>query len=170
LYFRITIYLRAVHSREKFSLSQDVAFCLSFELFWTRSLIACIRGESIFHSGMNLKLGARCRMLARTGCCMLTRSVDPQASRSSTWLKPEFSMLSSELRLMHWLCKHFSMDGEEECEILAPMPKAELETRKAFTLLFCTVVWGFPPWGYPEIFIFTWWIGELSINVMTCLR
>jgi hypothetical protein len=31
------------------------------------------------------------------------------------------------------------MDGEAECEILAPMPKAEWETRKPFTSLFCSV-------------------------------
>jgi hypothetical protein len=75
LYFRIIVYLRAVYSGKKFALGQDVAFCLNFELFWTRSLIACIKGESIIHCGMNLKLWARCGMLARTGWYMLTRSV-----------------------------------------------------------------------------------------------
>jgi hypothetical protein len=139
LYFRITIYLRAVHSRKKFALSQDVAFRLSFELFWTRSLIVCIRGENIFHCGMNLKLWAKCGMLARIGCYVLTRSGHPQASHSSTCLKLKFSPLSSELRLIFCLCKHFSMDGEAECEILSPMPKAELETRKPFSPLFSRV-------------------------------
>jgi hypothetical protein len=166
LYFRITICLRTVHSMKKFALSQDVTLCLSFELFCTRSLTACGRGESIFHCGMKLKLRARCEMLARTGCFMLTSSGDPLASHSSIWLKPEFSTLSSELRLMYWLCKQCSVVGETECEILSPMPKAELETRKPFTPLFSRVDWGFPPWVYPAIFTFRGWIGELSMNVM----
>jgi hypothetical protein len=47
LYFRITLYLRAVHRRNMFALSQDVDFCLTYELFLTTFLIACIKVESI---------------------------------------------------------------------------------------------------------------------------
>jgi hypothetical protein len=68
-------YFKGVHSEKKFVFSQDVTFCLGFEIFWKRTLADGRYDESTLHCGMNLNLGARGVKLAWKGYFMLTRSV-----------------------------------------------------------------------------------------------